>query len=241
MDETIVTIVRSLIAFATLLLFTRILGKQQVGQLTAFEYVAGITIGSMASSLSIDLSIKPLPQFAGLASWVILVFGLQHLSIKFRWFSKVINDQPTIVIQKGKILEQNLKKLRYRHEELLSQLREKDVFDISQVEFALVEPNGTLSILKKPQYETVTVQDLNLIPSQNGLMVEVILDGIIIEENLKNLRKSHHWLKQQLQANGIDNIKKISLAVILPSGQLYVDKFKDDLYEIDIGDFKGPY
>ncbi len=111
MDETIVSVIRSIIAFATLLIFTRVLGKQQVGQLTAFEYVAGITIGSAASSLSIDLSIKPFPQWVALATWVLLVWGLQKVSIKHRWIAKVMDDQPTIVVQNGKILEQNLKKI----------------------------------------------------------------------------------------------------------------------------------
>ena len=87
MDETLVTIDRSLISFVTLLLLIRILGKQQVGELTAFEYIAGITIGSTASSLSIDLTTKPFPQFAGLVTWVFLVYLLEKISLKHRWFS----------------------------------------------------------------------------------------------------------------------------------------------------------
>ncbi len=240
MDESLVTIVRSIIAFFTLLLFTRILGKQQVGQLSAFEYVSGITIGSMASSLSIDLSIKPLPMFIGLATWIILVFGLQFIAMKYRWFSKVINDQPTIVIQNGKILEQNLKKIRYRYDELMSHLREKNIFDVSHVEFALLETNGKLSVLKKPQYETVTPLDLNIVPSINGLMTEVIQDGVIIEQNLANRKITKEWVEQQLKMHGIKNIKEVSYGTVLPDGQLYVDKFDDAIKNINIGDFKGP-
>lgn len=241
MDESIVVIIRSIIAFATLLLFTRVLGKQQVGELTAFEYIAGITIGSAASSLSIDLSTKPLPQFIGLATWVVLVFGLQFLAIKNRWFSKVTNDQPTIVIQNGKILEQNLKKLRYRYDELTSGLREKNIFDITQVEFALLEPNGKLTVLKKSQYEPITPNDLKIPTPVNSLMTEVIQDGKIIEQNLKNKNKTNEWLQQQLQSQGIKSLSEVSYAVILPNGQLYVDKFTDKIDKIDIGDFKGPY
>jgi len=243
MDETIVVIVRSVISFITLLLFTRILGKQQVGQLTAFEYVAGITIGSAASSMSIDLSIKPLPQWVGLATWVLLVYLSQVIAIKHRWFAKVLDDQPTIVIQDGRILEQNLNKLRYRYDELLSQLRDKNIFDITQVAYALLEANGKLSVLKKPQFENVTVNDLNIPPSSNGLIIEVIIDGRIINQNLKTKDKTEEWLMQQLQANGIQDVIEVSFAAILPNGQLYVDKFDDKLKQndIDIGDFKGPY
>lgn len=241
MDESIVTVVRSIIAFFTLLLFTRILGKQQVGQLSAFEYVTGITIGSIAGTLSIDLGTKPLPYFIGLATWVGLVFGLQHLSIKNRWLSKVVDDQPTIVIQNGKILEQNLKKLRYRYDDLMSNLRDKNVFDITQVEFALMEPNGKVTVLKKPQYEPVTLNDLKLVPSRNGLITELIQDGEIIEKNLQNKNIAKDWLMQQLQAQGIQKIKEVSFAAILPNGQLYVDKFRDSIPKVDVGDFKGPY
>ncbi|OEF99212.1 hypothetical protein BHF71_09695 [Vulcanibacillus modesticaldus] len=241
MDESIVIIVRSFIAFTTLLLFTRILGKQQVGELSAFEYVAGITIGSAASSLSIDLSIKPLPQFMGLATWVFLVLVLQRLALKHRWFAKVTSDQPTIVIQHGKILEQNLNKLRYRYDELMSHLRDKNVFDITQVEYALLEPNGNLTVLKKSQYEPVTPNDLQMTTAPSGLMVEVILDGKIIEQNLKDKQKDYKWLMEQLQIQGIKDMKEVSFAAILPNGQLYVDKFKDSLKKIDVGDFKGPF
>ena len=241
MDETIVSIVRSVIAFVSLLIFTRLLGKQQVGQLTAFEYVAGITIGSAASSLSVDLSIKPFPQWIALLTWVILVWGLQKLSLKHRWAAKVMDDQPTIVIQDGKILEQNLKILRYRYDELLSQLRDKGIFDITQVAFALLEPDGKLSVLKKPEYEPVTPSDLQMVPKKNGLMIEVIIDGIIIQQNLANVNKTEQWLLQQIQAQGIQDFKEISFAVILPNGQLYIDRFKDNVKEIDIGDFNGPF
>lgn len=241
MDETIVTIVRSIIAFLTLLLFTRILGKQQVGQLSAFEYVAGITIGSIAASLSIDLTTKPLPQFMGLATWVILVFGMQFIVIKNRWLSKVINDQPTIVIQNGKILEQNLRKVRYRYDDLMSHLRIKNIFDISQVDYALLEENGQLTVLKKAEYEQVTLNDLKIKATKTGLSSEIIIDGIVIEQNLKDHNKTEEWLFHQLHKYGIKSFDEVSYAVILPNGKLYIDKFKDSVKDIDVGDFKGPF
>ena len=241
MDEITVTLVRSVIAFTTLLLFTRILGKQQVGQLTAFEYIAGITIGSAASSLSIDLSTKPLPQFVGLSAWVVLVYVLQKIAIKSRWFAKVTDDQPTIIVQQGKILEDNLSKIRLRYDDLFSLLRDKDVFDISQVQYALLEPNGNLSVLKKTEYATPSLKDLKLPPSVTGLFIEVILDGVIIEQNLKNKNKTKEWLNNQLKANGVSSIKEVSYAAIMPNGQLYIDKFNDKIKETDIGDFEGPF
>lgn len=241
MDESIVSLVRSIIAFSTLLLFTRLLGKRQVGQLSAFEYIAGITIGSIASSLSVDTSTKPLPQFIGLITWIALVFLLEIISIKYRWFGKVISDQPIIVVQDGKILEQNLRSIRYRYDSLLGQLRENNVFDITHVKYALIEPSGKLTVLKKPEFEQLTPNDIKLQPSNNGLMTEVIIDGVIIKENLASRNKDELWLTQQLQAQGASNINEVSFAAILPNGQLYVDMHKDRIKNVDIGDFDGPF
>ncbi len=95
--------------------------------------------------------------------------------------------------------------------------------------------------MKKPQYESLTPSDLQIVPKANGLMIEVILDGVIIEGNLTNANKTVEWLHQQLQAQGIQDLKEVSFAAILPNGQLYVDRFKDKIKEIDIGDFRGPY
>lgn len=241
MDETIVTIVRTFIAFASLLLFARILGKQQVGELSAFEYITGITIGSIASTLSIDLAIKPLPIFVSLAVWTLLVFLMQILAIKLRWFAKVVDDQPTIVIQNGKILEKNLNKTRLRYDDLFSLLRQKAIFDITQVSYALLEPNGNLSVLAKPEYTPVTPKDMQLPYSQNGLMTEVIVDGVVFAENLKNRNKTSEWLQQQLQAKGVSDVKEVSIASILPDESLYIDKFIDSIEETEIGDFDGPF
>ncbi len=243
MDETIVVVVRSLIAFFTLLIFTRILGKQQVGQLTAFEYILGITVGSIAASLSIDLSIKPFPIWIGIGIWVLLAYILQIISIKNRLVAKIIDDQPTIVIQNGKILEENLKKTRYRYDELMSQLRDKDIFDITQVEFALIEANGKITVLKKAEYQPVTPKDMGITVSPLKLMIEIIQDGKWLEQNIIEQFLDKEKIKLQLQAQGVNEIKEINYAAILPNGQIYVDKFRDNLKdeEIDIGDYRGIY
>jgi len=243
MDETIVVVVRSLIAFFTLLIFTRILGKQQVGQLTAFEYILGITVGSIAASLSIDLSIKPFPIWISIGIWVLLAYVLQIISIKNRLVAKIIDDQPTIVIQNGKILEENLKKTRYRYDELMSQLRDKDIFDITQVEFALIEANGKITVLKKAEYQPVTPKDMGITVSPLKLMIEIIQDGKWLEQNIIEQFLDKEKIKLELQAQGVNEIKEINYAAILPNGQIYVDKFRDNLKDekIDIGDYKGIY
>ena len=125
MNEALVVIVRGVIGFFTLLIFARLLGKQQLSQLSFFDYVLGITIGSIAASLTTDLTSRAWPHWVGLAVWTFLVGVLQLLTLKWRYASKYIDGEPTVVIMNGKIMENAMKKLRYRTSELLEQLRLK--------------------------------------------------------------------------------------------------------------------
>ena len=124
----------------------------------------------------------------------------------------------------------------------MSHLRNKDIFDITQVEYALLEPNGSLTVLKKTEYEPLTIDGITKKNKTfSRLMTEVLMDGIIIEENLKDRNKTEEWLMKQLKKQGVKDIKEVSYGVILPNGQLYLDKFKDSIDKLDIGDFKGPF
>ena len=148
MNEGLVVLVRSLIAFISLLVFARLLGKQQLSQLTFFDYILGITIGSIAASLSVDLSSRAWPHWVGLITWTIAVFILQWATQKHLILDKYFNGEPTVVIANGKIMESEMKKARYTVTDLLEQLREKEVFTLSEVAYAIVETDGKLSVLK---------------------------------------------------------------------------------------------
>lgn len=225
MNEALVVLVRSLIAFASLLIFTRMLGKRQLSQLTFFDYVLGITIGSIAASVSTDLSSPAWPHWVGLFTWVAVVAIVQWCSIRWKIVDRFLSGEPVVMIMKGKILEQNMKAVRYTISELLEHLRDKEVFDISQVEFAVLETSGTLSVLLKPEYQPPTLKDLNITPPQGGISTELIYSGLVIEENLKQAGVNHKWLMKQLKAQGISNPDEVFLATYnLQSGVLYVDK-----------------
>ena len=228
MNEALVVLVRSLIAFTSLLVFTRILGKQQLSQLTFFDYVLGITIGSIAASVSTDLSSPAWPHWVGLVTWAAVVAIVQLCSIHWKTADRFLSGEPVVVIMKGKILEQNMKTVRYTISELLEHLRGKDVFDISQVEFAVLETNGTLSVLLKPEYQTPTLKDMNITPPKGGISTETIYSGLVIEENLKRAGVNQKWLMKQLKAQGITSPEEVFLATYNPqSGMLYVDKYQD--------------
>ncbi len=242
MSEGLVVVVRSVIAFFSLLIFARILGKQQISQLTFFDYTLGITIGSIAAELTVDLSSRAWPHWVGLLTWAILGYLMEYITMKWRYAAKCIEGEPTIIIMEGKIMENALRKMRYTVSDVMEQLRNKDVFDLTEVNFAIIESNGQLSVLKKPEYENVTCKDLKIDKKKSGISTELIYDGILIEENLKQLNKDKKWLMNQLKSQGIKDVSEVFLATLNPGGSFYVDKYKDHIKKIlDIGDYKGPY
>jgi len=228
MNEGIVVLVRSIIGFFTLLIMARILGKQQISQLTFFDYVLGITIGSIAATLSVDLSSRAWPHWVGLMVWALIVWALQWFTLKYRSAAKYIVGEPTVVIMNGQIMEDAMRTIRYTLGDILEQLRDKGIFDLKQVGFAIVETNGKLSVLLKPEFLPVTPQDLKLTPQTSGLSTELVYDGVIIEENLKQSNVDQLWLEKELKKKGIANISEVFLAVIDGSGNLYVDTYKDN-------------
>ena len=242
MNEGLVVFVRSIIGFFSLLIFAKILGKQQISQLSFFDYVLGITIGSIAASLTTDLSSRAWPHFVGLFTWALLGYIMEFITLKWRYASKYIDGEPTIIIMNGKIMENALRQMKYKVSDIMALLRNKDVFDLSQVDFAIIEPNGQLSVLKKPEYEPLTAQDMNITKSPTGISTELIYDGVLIDQNLKQLNKTKKWIMHELKIQGIKHISEVFLATLTPSGSLYVDKYDDHIIKItDIGDFKGPY
>lgn len=228
MNEGIVVLVRSIIGFFTLLIMARILGKQQISQLTFFDYVLGITIGSIAATLSVDLSSRAWPHWVGLMAWALIVWALQWFTLKYRSAAKYIVGEPTVVIMNGQIMEDAMRSIRYTLGDVLEQLRDKGIFDLKQVGFAIVETNGKVSVLLKPEFLPVTPQDLKLTPQAAGLSTELVYDGVIIEENLKQSNVDQLWLKNELKNKGINNISEVFLAAIDSSGNLYVDTYKDN-------------
>lgn len=218
-----VVIIRSAIAFFILLLLVRLIGKQQVAQLTFFDYVVGITIGSIASTLSVQVNENMISTLAGLTTWTILAILLAALSIHSVWVRKLVDGEATIVVANGKILENNLKRIRIPIDQVISELRTQGVFNITDVEFAMFEPGGKLSIQKKAQKMPVTPGDLNISTQYNGLPTNLILDGVLLQDALCSLNLSKAWLQHQLSKQHIQDLTEVSLAQLDTKGNLYVD------------------
>lgn len=229
MNEAYVVAVRGIISFFTLLIFARVLGKQQISQLTFFDYILGITIGSTASSLTTDLTSRAWPHWVGLLIWTVAVLLLQVITLKWRRASKFIDGEPAIVIQDGKIQEEKMKKMRYRMDDLYEQLRQKDIFDVMEVKMAILEKDGQISVLKKPEFLQATIQDLNLPIKDKGLAVELIYSGIVIEENLKQTNHDRAWLDGELKKLGVASPAEVFFLTVNSDGTLYLDKYADHI------------
>ncbi|MBP2627109.1 MAG: hypothetical protein H6Q68_1820 [Firmicutes bacterium] len=213
---------QTILIFISLLIYTRILGKTQLGQLTFYEYITGITMGSIAGSIASSDADKFWSHFYDLFLFFILTYLLALITIKNRPLRKLIEGSPTIVIENGCIIKKNMQAMRYDLDELNSQLREKDVFDISEVQYATVEPTGQLSVILKPDFQPLTKSDMNIHLPNATFPVELIMDGQIIEENLNKQNLTHTWLETQLTERNIANHSNVMYAVIDSKGQLFI-------------------
>ncbi|TGE33977.1 DUF421 domain-containing protein [Desulfosporosinus sp. Sb-LF] len=219
--------VRLLLSFIILWLGLRVLGKKQVGELSIYNVATIAAVGEMAASLATDLHDDPTDFIFPLLGYFLLTYLMSYLSLKSQLVRQVLEGIPTIVVSNGKILEGNLKTLRLSMDNLLIKLREEKVFDLKEVEFAIMEPDGKLSILLKPIYRTVTTGDLQLTTEYKGLPTILVREGKFEEESLKNLGITKSWLMTQLHAHNVGEVSEVFLAQLDSSGQLYIDLMTD--------------
>ncbi|MBM7623392.1 DUF421 domain-containing protein [Sporohalobacter salinus] len=223
-------IIQTLLAFFAILFYTRILGKQQIGELSFHDYVNGITFGSIAATMTTDFNQRTWQYLLGLTLFAALTFLMQMIVVRSRRARKVIQGEPIVLIHNGKILENNMKKSRFNLQDLTAQLRQKDIFNLKEVEYAILESNGDLSVMPKPEHKSVTVQDMGLRVSPESIPTEIITDGKLLLPNLKQHGLSKTWIKKQLKAYEIANIEDVFMAAYDPvKEELYIDLYEDNL------------
>jgi uncharacterized membrane protein YcaP (DUF421 family) len=220
---------QTILSFFSILFIARLLGRQQVAQLTLHEYINGITFGSIAATLATDTNQKTWSHLLGLIIFGALTYIVSIISIKSRKVSKIIQGEPIIVIQDGNIFEKNLARFHYTIDDLNHLLRKKDVFDISDVRYGILETTGEISIVKIAQKENIKAEDLAIQPKQTELFTDIIVTGNIIYENLRKRDLSVRWLVSQMNMMGIKDIKNIFFASVDSDNQLYIDRMEDML------------
>ncbi len=214
-------------AFLAVILITRVVGKSQMGQLTVTDFVNGIVVGSLAAAMIVDLRTPALYYVFSLILIAALTIGVECLTLRNRIIRKIFEDEPTIVIHNGKVLEDKMARMRYHMDDLMMLLREKNVFNIADVEFAVAEPNGELSVLLKSQKRPVTPEDLQIPTKYEGMSTELVMDGVVIKQNLVQNGLTEEWLFGELEKRGITKIENVTLATLDTQGNLYIDLRRD--------------
>ncbi len=213
---------RVLIMFAAVWIFTRIAGKRQFSKLTFLEYIIALIPVAIAGGVTSNEHLDIFRAVYSLFLWAVFSVIVNIMEMKSLWARKLISGEPTVVIENGKLLEKNMSSIRYNVNNVLTQLREQGVFDMPEVEFAVIEPTGKLSVLRKSQYQPVTPRDLKIPTTYKGLPAQLILDGQVIESGLVETGLSRAWLQDQLTARGIKDERGVFLASLGTDGTLYV-------------------
>jgi uncharacterized membrane protein YcaP (DUF421 family) len=230
MPKELEVVIRTLVAVIVLFFLTKMLGKRQVSQLSVFEYITGITIGSITAYVSLDLDNNWYLGVIALAVWILVSIGMEFLQIKSKIMRDLIDGTPRILIKNGKIMEDNMKKERITTNELMMQLRKKNVFLVADVEFAVMEPSGDINVLLMRENQPFTPKHLGIKVAPEQAPQAVIMDGKIIDEPLAAAGLSRGWLKTELEKIGVSH-ENVFLGQVDGYGQLYVDLF-DDLLKV---------
>jgi hypothetical protein len=190
------------------------MGKKQISELNFFDYVVGITIGSIAADISLDIEKNMIAGIAALFIYGFISYIISFVSIKSILARRFFIGVPTVLVEKGKIIESGLKKSKIDVNDLLMEARENGYFNLDEIDYALMEVNGNISFLPKEKEKPVTKKDMKIKCSNEGLTVNGIIDSKYMVNNMKAINKDKEWLDHELKVNGYDNYDNILLATI---------------------------
>ena len=213
--DIIKVILTALLSVAALFIITKIMGHKQVAQLDFFDYVSGITIGSIGAELATELE-EPYQPLIALCVWGGASLVLNLIAHKLPRTRKYINGTPTILMNEGKLYRKNLKKAKLDLSEFMLLCREQGYFDLDEIRLAVFEHNGKLSILPKAANRPATPEDLKITAKATHIGVEVIMDGRVMGENLSRVGRNQDWIKKRLGSQGHTDAKDIFLAIYHP-------------------------
>lgn len=211
--------------FIGLLLVTKVLGKTQITQLTPFDFVSGLVMGELLGNAIYNKDIGIQYVLYAISLWGLLIYFLEVITQKFKKTRSILEGDPAIIIRNGKIDREQLKKNKLDLNQLQHLLRDKDVFSIREVEYAILEPNGTVNVLRKSGYEKPTNSNLNFPPKQVHLPIALIIDGEVLSDNLKEAGFDEEWLQRQLSSRGIVKADQVFFAEWLEGDSLYLSQY----------------
>ena len=209
----------SLLSAVTLFVIAKFIGHKQMSQLDFFDYITGITIGSIGAELATELE-KPLKPFVAMLVYGTITILLSLITSKFPKMRKVINGTPTIIMNNGRIYRKNMKKAKIDLSEFLVLCRQAGYFNLADIQTAIFEYNGRLTVLPVSTRRPLNPEDVKLTPQPEYISAEVIMDGRVLDENLKRMGVDIKWLENQIKKQGFKNVKEIFLGVCDRNKQL---------------------
>ena len=213
----------SLLSAVTLFVIAKFIGHKQISQLDFFDYITGITIGSIGAELATELE-EPLKPFIAMLVYGAITFLLSLTASKFPKMRKFINGTPTIIMNDGKIYRKNMKKAKIDLSEFLVLCRQEGYFNLADIQTAIFEYNGRLTVLPISTKRPLNPEDVNLTPQSEYISTEIIMDGRVLDENLRRMGLDSKWLEKKIKEQGFKNVKEIFLGVCDQNKQLKLYK-----------------
>lgn len=214
-SEALSIIPRSLISLITLFVATKILGKKQVSELSLFDYVMGISIGNFSAEMILVLDSQIINGIVAILTFGIAGFLISYLATKSIVIRRLFFQTPTIIMQDGKINYHALRKLNIDINDFLEETRSQGYFDLNEISYAVMESSGTISILQKSEYKTPTRKDLNLPTRKESFPANIIMDGKIMYQNIKETNKPLKYFLKELKKQGYETYENILLAIYI--------------------------
>lgn len=210
--EILKVVLTSVLSAAALFVIAKIMGHKQMSQLDFFDYITGITIGSIAAELATELE-EPMKPLVAMVVYGVITVILTAITSKLPKMRKFINGTPTIIMNNGKIYRKNLKKAKIDLSEFMVMCRQEGYFNLADIQTAIFEYNGRLTVLPVSTKRPLNPEDMNLSPQPEYISTEVIMDGRILEDNLKRMGLDAKWLEKQIKEQGFKNVKEIFLGI----------------------------
>ena len=207
-------IIKSVGSIFTLFILTNALGKKQINQLNMFDYVIGISIGNVVAEMTVNKEVVFFDGIIVMTVYSLIAILVSFITMKNINIRKLISGTPIILMEKGKLNKANLKKAKLDINEFLEESRICGYFDITEIEYAIMETNGKISFLPKSKYTPVVKNDMKINYPYKGITLELVIDGVIIDRNLKRINKNKEWLVNRLHNMNYKNIDKLLLVII---------------------------
>ncbi|MEH7122548.1 DUF421 domain-containing protein [Bacillus sp. JJ1773] len=219
-----ITILKGILIYILALFLTRKIGRKLISKMDFFDFIMGVSLGSLVANAVIDKHFATLSATTALVLFSVLTIFTGYLNMKSFTFRKLINSEPVTLIENGTIVDENMKKMKLTINELKMKLREKDAFNVADVEFAIMETDGNFSVLPKSDKKPLTPYHMNIQTASTGLEKDIIIDGKIMEENLTSAGLDKDWLTSALTKQNIKDYSEVFYAGLDNTKKLYISK-----------------